>query len=91
MVRLIVLPLSAACVGGFFLLYGTLLAWRPDLFLKFHDTFVDRSCGNKSAEWRNRIYGRDYTFLGVTFAIVGLIVMLAMLMRLLAGIGHGGS
>jgi hypothetical protein len=35
--RLIVLSVTALFVGSLFVVYGALLASRPDLFLKFHD------------------------------------------------------
>lgn len=54
--RLIFLLLAAILLGGSFVIYGTLLAWKPDAFLRFHDTFVDRSKWNRNAAWRKNLY-----------------------------------
>ena len=62
--RLIVLSMTTLLTGSLFVVYGTLLAWRPDLFLRFHDSFISRGSWNKNAEWRKNVYNLDYKVLG---------------------------
>jgi hypothetical protein len=77
------LSLGALLVGTLVVTYGALLAFRPDRFLKFHDTFIDRSKGNRSAEWRKHVADVEYKVLGSVFVIFGLFVVFRMLARLL--------
>lgn len=82
--RVIVLSISGLLVGGLFVVYGTLLACRPDLFLRFHDSAISRSAWSKKAEWRAHIQERAYRFYGLAFVTVGLFVAIIMLMRLIS-------
>jgi hypothetical protein len=82
--RSILLLLAAILMGGFFVVYGTLLASRPDAFLKFHDTFVDRSKWNRNAAWRKNIYNGDYKILGIAFLVVGLFIVLITVTKLVS-------
>ncbi len=82
--RLIVLSVTTLLVGGLFVVYGMLLAWRPDLFLKFHDTFVDRGRWNRNAAWRKDVYDFNYKVLGVAFCVFGLFIIYAMLAKLIS-------
>jgi multisubunit Na+/H+ antiporter MnhG subunit len=82
--RLIVLSVATLLMGSLFVVYGALLAWRPDLFLKFHDTFVDRSRWNTNAAWRKDVYNLNYKVLGVAFCVVGLFIIYAMLAKLIS-------
>jgi hypothetical protein len=80
----IVLSLTAFLMGSFLVVYGTLLAWRPDLFLRFHDLFVSRGTWNKDAEWRKNVYNFDYKVLGVAFCMFGLIIVFITLTKLVS-------
>jgi hypothetical protein len=66
--RTLLRSLAMDLVGGFFLTYGWLLGFRADLFLRFHDTFVDCSKWNRKAEWRKHVREREYKALGLFFA-----------------------
>lgn len=82
--RLIVLSVTTLLMGSLFVVYGSLLAWRPDLFLKFHDTFIDRGRWNRTAAWRENVYNLNYRLLGVAFCLVGLFIVYAMTTKLIA-------
>jgi hypothetical protein len=82
--RFIVLSVTTLLMGSLFVVYGSLLAWRPDLFLKFHDTFVDRSRGNRTAAWRENVYNLNYRLLGGAFCLVGLFIIYAMTTKLIS-------
>ena len=43
--RLIVLSVTALLVGTFSIIYGTLLAWRPDLFLNLDASVYSAAAG----------------------------------------------
>jgi len=81
--RLIVLSTTTLFFGALLVLYGTLLAWKPDLFLKFHDTFVDRG-RNRNASWRKNVYNPDYKLLGVAFCVFGLFIIYVMFVKLIS-------
>jgi hypothetical protein len=81
--RTIVLSIAVILMGLLFTVYGTLLAWRPDLFLWFHDTFIDRSRWGKNAAWRNKLETAEYKFLAATYIAFGLFMIFQMFMRLL--------
>jgi hypothetical protein len=82
--RSILLLSAAILMGGLFVAYGTLLASKPDAFLRFHDTFVDRSKSNRNAAWRKNVYNRDYRILGIAFLLVGLFIIIMMVAKLVA-------
>lgn len=81
--RSTLLGLVALLLGSLLVIYGALLAFRPGPFLRFHDTFIDRSKWNRGAAWRQQVDRMEYKVLGIAFVIVGLIVVFAMLARLL--------
>jgi hypothetical protein len=68
--------------SAFVIAYGTLLSWRPDLFLRFHDFFLDRTSWGKIAPWRKNVYNRDYTVLGGIYVAAGLFFLFIALSRL---------
>jgi len=80
--RVMVLSVIALLMGCFLVVYGTLLARRPDLFLKFHDTFVDRSRWNRHAAWRKNVNDLNYKLLGFAFCVVGLFIIYSMATKL---------
>lgn len=80
--RPILLVLGALLLGTLFVTYGALLAFRPDRFLSFHDTFIDRSKWNRSAEWRKHVADGEYKVLGIVFMISGLFIVFGMLAKL---------
>lgn len=82
-VRLILLSLAWIVTGGLFAVYGALLVWKPDAFLRFHDTFIDRSTLNRTAAWRKNIRNRDYKALGLLFFAMGLYVIIGGFIKLL--------
>jgi hypothetical protein len=81
--RPILLALGALLLGTLLVTYGALLALRPDRFLRFHDTFIDRSKWNRSAEWRKHVADVEYKVLGIAFVISGLFIVFSMLVKLL--------
>jgi hypothetical protein len=76
--RLIVLSVTSLVLGTLFVVYGTLLAWRPDLFLKFHDTFVDRG-RNRNAAWRKDLESAGAKIAAASFVMFGLFIIYVML------------
>ena len=81
--RPILLALGALLLGTVFVTYGALLAFRPDRFLRFHDTFIDRSKWNRTAEWRKHVADVEYKALGIAFLIFGLFVVFSVLAKIL--------
>lgn len=81
--RLIVLSVTTLLMGSLFVVYGTLLAWRPDLFLKFHDTFVDRG-RNRNAAWRKDLGGLGAKITAASFVMFGLFIIYVMLAKLIS-------
>jgi hypothetical protein len=57
---------------------------EPDLFLRFHDTFVDRSKWSKNADWRKNVGTVDYKVLAAVYVAVGLFFVFLVGMRLLS-------
>ena len=57
------------------------MAWDPDLFLWFHDTFVDRNKRHKEADWRKNVYGVEYKILAVGYIGFGLFLVVGMVKR----------
>jgi hypothetical protein len=82
--RLFVLSVTTLFVGSLFVVYGVLLAWRPDLFLKFHDTFIDRGRWNRNAAWRKNVSNPEYKLLGGAFCVFGLFITYVMLAKLIS-------
>jgi hypothetical protein len=74
-IRLILGSPAVFLMGSLFVIYGGLLAFRPDRFLRFHDTFIDRSEWNRSADWRKHVREREYKALGLVFCVVGLFLL----------------
>jgi len=81
--RLIILSVVTLLIGSFLVVYGTLLAWRPDLFLKFHDTFVDRSRLNRNAAWRKDLESLGAKITAASFVTFGLFIIYTMLSKLI--------
>jgi hypothetical protein len=79
-----VLLLLATSFGVFLIVYGSLAAWRGDLFLRFHDTFVDRSTWNRNAGWRKHVNDTEFKSMGIVFVIAGAFILVVMLTKLLA-------
>ena len=77
-----VLLLLATSFGVFLIVYGSLAAWRSDLFLQFHDTFVDRSTWNRNAGWRKRVNDTEFKAVGILFVIFGAFILAVMLAKL---------
>ena len=81
--RLIVLSTTAILVGSLFVVYGTLLAWRPVLFLKFHDTFIDRGQWNRNAAWRKSLGSLGARVTAASFVTFGLLIIYITLTKLI--------
>jgi hypothetical protein len=79
-----ILVLAAMLMGCFVVVYGALLASKPDAFLKFHDTFVDRSKWNRNAEWRKNVYNADYKSFGLVLVVGGIFIVFMMVMKLVS-------
>jgi hypothetical protein len=77
--RAILLPVLSLLVGTLVAVYGGLLAWNPDAFLRFHDTFIDRSRSSRSATWRKQVYSLEYTIVGWCLLAVGIFFVIMML------------
>lgn len=75
-----ILPrLIALAMGCFFVVYGALLSWNPRAWLKFHDTFVDRS-RSRLVAWRNwNPHGTDAKVFGAGCVLVGLFIVYSAL------------
>jgi len=82
--RLIVLSVTTLLMGSLFVIYGTLLAWRPDLFLRFHDTFIDRGRWNSNAVWRTSLDGPGAKVAAASFVIFGLFIIYIMTTKLIS-------
>jgi len=65
----------AVCICLLVVIYGTLLAWKPGLFLKFHDTVIDRTESHKQAEWRKDVDAPAGKILGIGFITCGLFML----------------
>lgn len=79
--RLIIISVTGFFVGSLFVVYGGLLAWRPDLFLKFHDTFIDRGQWNRNAAWRKNVSSVEYKLLGIAFCAFGVFIIFVLLAK----------
>ncbi len=79
--RLIIISVTALFMGSLFVVYGALLAWRPDLFLKFHDTFIDRSQWNRTAAWRKNVSSVEYKLLGIAFCAFGVFIIYVLVAK----------
>ena len=82
--REILLPSASALLGVCLGIYGALLAWRQDLFLRFHDTFVNRSSVNRHASWRHDIHRPQYRTVGILFALLAVFIVVKNAMLLVA-------
>jgi hypothetical protein len=56
-------------------------AWRPALFLGFHDTFVDRSRLNRNAAWRKNQGSVGERMTAASFMSFGLFIIYATLAK----------
>jgi hypothetical protein len=75
--------LLAIVYGGVSIVYGTLLALRPDAFLKFHDTLFDRRRLNRKAKWRKNLHKAHYKILGVVLGSLGLLLVVVAVKTLI--------
>jgi hypothetical protein len=66
--------------------YGLLMALRPNMFLKFHDFLNPGSRWNTSAKWRGEVGGSEYKSVGWLLSLSGLFFTL-MILRKLFGYG----
>ena len=82
--RLILLSVTSFFFGVLLVVYGTLLAWRPDLFLKFHDTFIDRSRWNRNADWRKDLESPGAKMVAAGFVMFGVFIIYVMLTKLIS-------
>ena len=80
--KLIFGSLAIAFGGIFFATYGFLLAFRPQSFLKFHNTFVDRSRWSHWDEWQNHVHEGEYKVVGLVFCAAGIFMLCQMAFRL---------
>ena len=80
--KLILLSLAVAFMGCFVATYGFLLAFRPTSFLKFHNTYVDRSRWSHWDEWQNHVHEREYKVVGLVFCAAGIFMVCDIGLRL---------
>ena len=73
--------LAIAFAGIFFTTYGFLLAFRPQSFLKFHNTFVDRSRWSHWDEWQNHVHEGEYKVVGLIFCAAGIFMVCNIALR----------
>jgi hypothetical protein len=85
--RLIVLSTAALLMGAFLVVYGTLLAWRPDLFLKFQKTFIDCGRWNRNAPWRRNLETLATKTAAASFVTFGVFIIYIVLTKLISGQG----
>jgi hypothetical protein len=62
-------------VGAFFLVNGVLLAFQPELYLKFHDWYARGDYRAKSPEWRQQAFGIQAKITGYILAVFGAFVL----------------
>jgi hypothetical protein len=79
--RLIILSVTTLLGGSLFVVYGTLLAWRPDVFLKFHDTFVDRG-RIRNAAWRRDLGSLGAKMAAASFVMFGVFIIYVTLAKM---------
>ena len=82
--RLILLSVTSFFIGILLVVYGTLLAWRPDLFLKFHDTFIDRGRWNRNAAWRQNLESLGAKMAAAGFVMFGVFIIYVTLTKLIS-------
>lgn len=63
---------------------GSLLAFRPDLFLRFYDWQNPGDYWGRSASWRKDVHNAGYKVLGVVLLISGFL-FLGLLVKVLRG------
>ncbi|NYF79894.1 hypothetical protein HDF17_002214 [Granulicella arctica] len=61
---------------------GSLLIFRPDLFLRFYDWQNPGDYVGKTANWRKDVYNAQYKILGIILSLSGL-GFLGLMIRLL--------
>jgi hypothetical protein len=84
--RPVALMLITLAMAGLFVLYGVLLAWNPRLFLRFHDTFVDRSRWNRNAPWRKDLDSLGAKIAAASFVMFGLLLIYVTLPSLMSAL-----
>ena len=82
--RLILLSVTSFFIGILLVVYGTLLAWSPELFLKFHDAFIDRGRWNRNAAWRKNLGSPGATTAAVGFVMFGVFIIYVTLTKLIS-------
>ena len=80
--KTILLSLGVAFVGCFAATYGFLMAFRPKSFLKFHNTYVDRSRWSHWDEWQHHVHEPEYKVVGVIVCAFGIFAVCDMALRL---------
>ena len=71
--------LVAVFFGIVMVIYGALLAWKPEQLLKFHDTFIDRTKWGKNATWRNEVDKPGAKLVGIVFVLCGVFVTVSFI------------
>jgi len=80
--KLILGSLAVTFMGCFFVTYGFLLAFRPKSFLKFHNTYVDRSRWSHWDEWQHHVHEPEYKVVGLIFCGAGIFAVCDVALRL---------
>ena len=62
----------ALLMGAVFVTNGTLLVFRPDLFLRINDWINRGDYGFRTGSWRKDVYNPEWKSLGVLFIVTGL-------------------
>jgi len=77
----ILLSLVVALAGCFTATYGFLMTFRPKSFLKFHNTYVDRSRWSHWDRWQHHVHEPEYKVVGLIFCAFGLFMVWDMALR----------
>ncbi len=75
-------------IGTFFLVNGALLAFRPDLFLKFQDWYARGDYGAKNPAWRQQVFGIQAKITGFILGVFGMLVLVKTVSKVGGTIFH---
>lgn len=81
--RVVLLATIAFAFGLCLAIYGALLTFRADLFIWFHNTFVDRDPSPQNVSWKKQIHQIEYKVFGIVLVAVGLLIAYNMIAKLI--------
>jgi hypothetical protein len=74
-IRLIIAMLVILARASLFLVYGVLLVFRPDQFLRVLEWLNPGDYVIKTASWRKDVHNKEWWFLGLAFILNGLFLL----------------